>query len=258
MNRTIISLIKKADLDLSASKVLFKKQDFSNSLFLFQQAVEKGYKAGGLLTRQISIDQLNLVGHNFLKMLKFTLSGVTSDGLALTANLRQELLGTDDYVENEFQNINPSDRHKFFDLNENEILDLLNQINSFKKNLKKILANPQGVSGILELAKQSGKLTEVEKSGIDSEDPNQIALSDTSKTSELLGQIFALQILGLITTAHSEQTRYPFTDKLSLSVKCPTEIYTADMPVIKNLKKFFKLADKAIFALKREMNMHSN
>lgn len=249
----MISLIRKAELDLLAAKLLYKRKDYSNSLFLFQQAVEKAYKAAGIKTGQISINDLTVVGHNFLKMLKISLKPISNNNIVEISNWWQDSIKSEENItEEQLTEITPSDRQFFFQLNETEISNLLKQITHYKKNIKKTLNKPEGIKMLLQLAKESGRFSALELEAIYQENSNEIANSDTNEISDYLGHVFALQILGLITTAHSEQTRYPFTNKNDYSVKCPIEIYTQDMPLIKNLTKLFRIANKAIKSLKSE------
>src|SRR5688572_24002708 len=70
MEATINSLMTIAEDELKAAKLLYSKGIYHKSLFLFQQANEKAYKASALISGHIGLNDLTKVGHDFIKLLK--------------------------------------------------------------------------------------------------------------------------------------------------------------------------------------------
>jgi HEPN domain-containing protein len=244
MDNVIISLLKLSEEELTTAKDQYKKGIYHKSLFLFQQSVEKAYKALALDTRQIELTDLKKIGHDYVKLLKKSLSGLPENtrGKLLTDNL--DLLKIEEPVDGTeiYNGLMQMSRADFFNLPEEMIEYFLQLIAANKKMISK-----SDFSYLVDIVNSSNKLTaeELEAFNIDHEkgySPEEL------KTMALFqSHGVTLQFIGLMTSPHSEQTRYPLQEN---NYKCPTEIYTIELPLIKHQEKLMKMAGEAIKFIK--------
>ena len=244
MEDIINSLIKIADADLKSAKLLYENKSYYNSLFLFQQAMEKSYKATGLLIGQLDLIGLRLVGHDYIKLLKKTVK----DGFAGTQHYLDstfyKMIAEDiDITTNEIEaTMSSVKRDIFFDLTDEALVFFVklidNQQDYITHTFETIVESPD----FFRKLQDAGQLTQDD---IDSlKTSNFQSVEEKTAMLTFSKHLITFNILGLITSPHSEQTRYPFLNNGSVS--CPTEIYTMDMPIIKHQMKLMLIAEASI------------
>lgn len=250
MLETIItSLITIAEKDLESAVLLYDNGNYYNSLFFFQQAIEKAYKASALLTRQIGLSELKYVGHDYIKLLKKCIK----DGFAGTQHaldpiffnmVAEDVDISKDDIESTMSTIK---RDAFFNLTETDLDFFLKLIENQQEYLKTAFTTMIGNPDFIKQISNSGQLNQSDIEALSQSSPQD---QDKDEMLVMINHVFTLNILGLITSPHSEQARYPFYNHSDATVSCPTEIYNQNMPVIKHQVKLMKMAEHAINYLK--------
>lgn len=252
MDKIVVSLLKISSDELMSARTEYKMGIYHKSLFLFQQSIEKAYKALAIDTRQINVSDLRNVGHDYVKLLKTSLNSLPANVKNQVVDDSKELFDDDEQLSGEeiFAEVNKLARTDFFNLSEDDIKYYLTYLNKCKR-----VASKSNFANLTQLAIDSNKLTDSERLEAVTEQMNgyseeQIKLMIMFQCSGL-----TLQILALFTSPHSEQTRYPLEHN---DYKCPTEIYTKDFPLIKHQKKLMKMAQEAIDFLKLHCPVSQN
>lgn len=238
------SLFSIAEEELQCSKLLYRNKKYSKSLYMFQQSVEKLNKACALLLQHIKIDELPKVGHSFSKLL---IKSIDSYSPESRIHINQLMNVWDETINEEeiYSDIKSLKNEDHFYLSQSAFDELFQEIKNYRKFLKKTMSNKTSVDIIAQIAIASGKGPEIENV----ESMPSFTKDEVKDIVEILIQNFSINLLGMITSPHSEQTRYPFIDK-SNSVKCPIKIYTLNFPLIENLSKLIKIAEKALTTLR--------
>jgi hypothetical protein len=244
MDNVIKSLLKLSEEELMSAKTQYKKGIYHKSLFLFQQSVEKAYKAIALDSRQIELTDLKKIGHDYIKLLKKSLNALPQDtrGKMLTDSIKlfedKEPFDSEDV----FKELALMGRSDFFYLTEETIEYFLKLIAVHKKYILK-----SDFSSLPELVNSSNKLTSEELAQFQAEHQKGFSKQQLKTMALFQSHCVTLQIIGFMTSPHSEQTRYPLQVS---NYKCPTEIYTIDFSLIKHQKKIMKMAGDSIKFIK--------
>lgn len=221
----------------------------AKSLYLFQQAVEKAYKATGLLTGHICVEELKDIGHDYVRLLKRTMK--------LYANIEPEVKckvaavfdpSESNNIENDFEINDNLKRSDFFIITGEKLLDILSMISRAKGSLLDKGIDLETTQNILFFSKEAEKGALESITNIDefSKDELQMFMKSVSEGA-YYGMV--LNILGLITSPHSETTRYPFINDAILVD--PNGFYTINLPLIKNQMDFMLLGQEAIQELNK-------
>lgn len=245
------SLVKVAKSDIESAIILYNKGNYYNSMFLFQQAVEKGYKASALITKQLTLLDLKKVGHDYIKLLKkvvnegFQGSKHPIDPIVYKIAAEDVELDTEDV----HSTIGEAKRDEFFDLTEQDIEMFLNLISVQKTRLPDLFSLALGNPEFMTQVETYTNLTRDESDQGKAEFLNQ-SVEETKVFYQLLHHVFTLNILGILTSPHSEQARYPSYNTSDSTFACPSEIYNESMPLVKNQMKLMLLAQESINFLK--------
>ena len=261
MEKYISSLIKIANNDLISSKILYKKKLYPQSLFLLQQSIEKSYKAVGLLTRQINIDDLKDVGHDFIKMLKKGFNSIqgTAKERIISSGIKKIDKSIVDKPEEIINSLNETKNKEFYNLSESQIqsyFDLISKLKRTQYPLKYTKKN--NLIELYNAAMQNKNLTSDEIKGIQeliNSTTSGLSKEDSVNLYNFMNNFYALNIIGLITSPNFEQSRYPLIKDNHIDVNCPNEVYTSETPIIKNQRTIMRHAEKAIKFLQEDNNV---
>lgn len=247
--------------DLNSSKALFESKNYSNSVYLLCQSVEKTTKAYAIIGDLLQPEEVKkAIGHNPLKMydkdvkknkekanqMKRLFSEHPElNNLPMMKNLDFEsYLSTADQAEKIFSDV--IEKNKI--LSDDPIM-LLVQIEDMRNRIEKIekMKNEKLSGEIYKRVKQSwkeniseyAKLMGEKNLSVDEKEKERLLsiseemirhISDRMTTSILLGQgINAVNVvLNLLMVPHSEISRYP-------SSKKPLEYYSLENPLVADL-----------------------
>jgi hypothetical protein len=252
MQKILASLINTSILDLESAKVLYSQKLYHTSLFCFQQSMEKAYKTSALVTGQIQLSELRSIGHDYFNLLKKTFqSTFFENGNAGHTMVFGFLFDGADISKDEVDNtINESNRKAFFSMTENDLKNFINSFSAIKQQANDLFFSNIGHEKFLAIANSS---PQPNLAGTD----NPVVLQPDDLNLEAIrtftNHIITIHMLGILTSPHSEQARYTFFDKDGSNIKSPVEIYTMDMPIIKNLEYLMNMAEEAISYLKTEV-----
>lgn len=248
----IYSLIKIANNDLACAKILYRKKFYPQSLFLLQQAIEKSYKAIGLITNKIDIPESKNVSHDYMKLLRKVLLNYQDVEKERIISLSLKALGKNysDNPKNIIKEIENTSNKEFFNLSESEIEEFFALLKKYKRKM-----NPLKFTKVKNL-KEDYELALLNKYNSPAEvaEINKIIAStnDGLNKEESIFMVnfqkhsFALHIVGLITSPNFEQSRYPILKIDNTGINCPIEIYTDETPIIKKQKEIMQITEKAI------------
>lgn len=247
MEKTIISLMTIAEDELKGAKILYSKGIYHKALFLFQQANEKAYKASALITGQIQLADLKYVGHDFFRLLKKAAETMNIETKEKVVALVKKPYNLNEEVSTEdiFNEVDNAKRGDFFNLDEEEIRYYIKNINKFRRASKSMLDK----NALLELTEMSNKISLKDKEGfveyLNSNDAD-VGLLNIQNT---ISNFNVFYIIGIMTSPHSEQSRYPFGTGKNLM--CPTQIYTKDFPLVKHQRRLMNLCNASIIDVKK-------
>lgn len=259
MENYVSSLIKIASNDLKSAKILYKKEFYAQSLFLLQQSIEKTYKAIGLLTRQIDIQELKDVSHDYIKMLKKGLSCINET--ALEKIITSEIKKFDNNSEGEPRGvidlINRTKNKEFFNLSEEDIQNIFESIKKYKRiNYPLKYTKTKNLLELYNAAMQNKNLTVQEINEIQEliNNTNEgLSKVESINCYYFITNFYTLNLMGLITSPNFEQSRYPIIQNNGIDVNCPTELYLKETPIIKNQKVIIRYVEKAIKFLQNDL-----
>jgi hypothetical protein len=248
----INSLIMVASGDIKASKTLYKKELYPQSLFLLQQAIEKAYKAIGLITRQISVSDLRSVSHDFIKMLKRGFGNINESSRSELVKNQIKKFDKTNSLENENieAELSMIQNKDFFNLNNEDIqfiFTLLKALNRSNYPLK--LTKTKHLIEIYRLASQSSSLTDeeqIELQDLIDSTTNGLSKEESIKAYHLKNYTTTLNLFGLLTSPNFQHARYPMPDSDNSSITCPTNIFQIDTPIIMNMPYILRHSEKAI------------
>lgn len=272
-------LLKIAEKDLQASKVLYENELYAQAIFYFQQSVEKANKTYALITNQVTEAELpKKVGHEAIKIYKKSIEQQKNRYQKINENLNKlpEIKDT-----NIFKNAHiqiESEQFDFFlsyieriEKNKNEsifmtvwdIQRFLNEIKSFKKDIKKDMRSisslkitesdwkiaEKNFNEIFNIAlKYSPSYAEEMKEDFEQFDVKQLEniLKNYFRLMSINMSIsVSLYHLAIITLSHSIITRYP------LNGLNPTEIYNEKLPIVSKLPELIDVLDNVLYELKK-------
>lgn len=276
-NNKVANLIKIALSDCDAARALYAASCYPQAYFMFQQAVEKGTKAIGLMLGTIDEQDLLKINHDAFKIHRRM--NVESGNSVNDAMKNMEL----------FPGVKSHPFAQMLDFNaaQGSIIQSRQFIDSLRnRDLKNI--DEKMVEEILEIVTQYRSLidgirfdkTEIESAlnqGIDfitaalatydvpeiknalatackSEEvqailqQNMVVAKDVSLNLHLVHN--TLFLFGLLTIQHSSSTRYEGDDNVN-----PLEFYTKDFPPIKKLPQLLDLLKDVLTRLQRVQSM---
>jgi HEPN domain-containing protein len=250
MEKAIInSLLRTAESDLKVSALLKQEGHYAQCIFYLQQSIEKAYKAAGMMTGSLTQKDLSKIGHNFLVVFKQQLELIYKMGPAhmkeMYENVFNENIETVDP-----KKIDPKRRAAFWDLSVLEINDWIDSTNDITGKANKELFNPEELERLKDLIKKHPQYSNEDQAFNFSKEE-----FETNKESllKLLNSSIELLILGLITCAHSESTRYFQNKNGNEIIACPIQTYTVDSPLIVCFDKIHRIASSRIKDLKGEL-----
>ncbi len=272
-------LLKIAEKDLKASKILYEKRLFPQSIFYFQQSVEKANKVFALITNQITEKDLkNKIGHETIniydKSLKHqkkeykkikesfsVLPELETIKLFQDFNIDEKLSDIDHYL-SQIKQIKEDKRMLRF-ISVSDIRRFLREIQSSKKDIENEKINidsfeitneiwndmKEEIFEQLEfLSKYDLKEFEEAKNNLDGDE---IRLS-VEKLIKNLFEILSITLplstslyyLAIISLPHSIITRYPLY-KLT-----PRKIYNNKLPIVRKLPDLIEVQSNSLRDLK--------
>lgn len=267
-------LLRLAEDDLRASRLLYKDKLYAFSVFHVQQAVEKATKALGILSGHLkAVDSQNEIGHKPSKIFAESL-GETSEGLAFFGKLIDMYpdLSSDSFVksilsskvtEKDFNNgrellLNPK-AHGFEKLDLNSLDQFLEEIRDADPNGDKgveisdenLVRVRQVISNVARLIESFSKekademRSALEK--LDSSGQLEQVMNEAVEVSPYLWYCtIALSYLSLLFFPHSNDTRYPNQEK-NLN---PYTRYTSNYPVVIRMNEIQTIVGKVLSALR--------
>lgn len=272
-------LLKIAKMDLRASRVLYENRLYPQSIFYFQQSVEKACKAYALLTNQVSeIELKKKISHDAIKIyegaikqqviiFRFIKENIDKLPKLKTMAIFRDLdaegsLSEFEIALSEIEEIR-KERDDLICISTSEIHHFLREIEQIRKDMEKgrqdilkfkLTENNwnEMKSVLLEfyiyLLKLDSTQFEEIKRDLDKED-TRLSIEKSIKNSlELLFITLSISVplyyLTIVSLPHSTITRYPdngFT---------PTKIYTKGLPIVKLLPKLLEVQDTVLKGLK--------
>lgn len=275
-------LIKIAEEDLESSKILFEKNKYRNSLFLFQQSIEKSTKALFLLNEISKSKDLMGLGHylskKHLEDVKINQEKVVNLKEALEKNPKlKEIpminkLNLDDFqnksieAEKIIKSVNKgkiySDDPEILDQNLSELNKaLLNAENFEIKKLDKLtedeLANEwtSNIKAFSKIKREEGigisEQEEKEALAVSGEFLKHLAVRNAE--SMIYGGISHAvnSVLNFFIEPHFKLLRYP-------NEKKPLEYYTPKNPLIEKLQKFIEIQKRNLAIHKKYLEFIKN
>ncbi|MCK4798001.1 MAG: HEPN domain-containing protein [Spirochaetes bacterium] len=276
-----LELIKIANKDLKASKLLYEKGFYSQSIFFFQQSVEKAHKGIALMINQINEDELLKIGHQGINIFKKqTVSHknkcellnnnlhhfpeIKTSNVFKDFNIQKQIDDVDffsSFLKDIKKNKNELINMSAWDLN--IILKCIEYFNSeydmSKKNLSKFHVTEdiwaEIKTNIMEYLNIFQKYKSVNEEEImknieimgpkEYEKMIKMVLGFVNKLSPI---IIGFMYLDIVTSPHATHSRYPQNDLN------PIKLYNKKMPLIKKLPLFFKIQEKILIELKSVNN----
>ena len=276
-----LELIKIANKDFKASKLLYENGFYSQSIFFFQQSVEKAHKGFALMMNQIDEDELFKIGHQGIRIFeKQTVSHknkcellnnnlhhipeIKTSHIFKDINIQKQIDDVDfflsflkDIKKNKNELINMSAWDLSFILK--FIEDFNSEYDISKKNLSKFHVTEdiwvEIKNNIMEYLNIFQKYKSVNEEEImknieimgpkEYEKMIKMVLGFVNKLSPI---IIGFMYLDIVTSPHATHSRYPQNDLN------PIKLYNKKMPLIKKLPLFFKIQEKILIELKSVNN----
>lgn len=231
--------LKQAKEDVESAKILYQNKKYSQSVYLFQQSVEKACKYLGLTIKAISVVKLREISHNPHLVFKtiFTDSAMQTTGLACDFN----------YFEKAF--LAMSDERKII-FAEKHILEASHSnliiLGENETATEALIRYYRGISICLDVANALEE--EMRKSRelmpyIDSK----MAMPLINDINDISRAITCEMILSFIVCGIEANSRYP--DHKTKTT--PQEIYAEDALLVKKLKGFIPLQEVIIKSIEQ-------
>lgn len=271
-------LLKIAKMDLHASRVLYENRLYPQSIFYFQQSVEKACKAFALITNQVTEKELpRKIGHDAIKIYeRVTKQQVIrfryiNENLNKLPELKTMAIFKDFDAErsqsefeialSEIEEIR-DERDDLIYISISDIRYFLREIEQIKRDMEKgrqdmlnfkitesTWSNMKGV--LLEFYMYLLKLDSTQSKEIRCDlDKADARLSIEKSIKGLLEPLFitlpisvSLYYLTIVTLPHSTITRYP------LNGFTPAKIYTKRLPLVELLPKLLEVQDTVLKGL---------
>lgn len=273
-----IELRNIAELDLKAAKVLNEKELYPQSIFYFQQSVEKANKAFALITNQVEEkDLLKEIGHETIIIYQKSIKHQIKRYEQLKENLKRipELKKTK-FLENFDVNRNlrqldlnlseiytiKKDKKELIYISQFEIRRILKEIESANKELEKAKKKISDFkitdrvwnkmkTEMLELYNSLSKYNPLQieeaKNNLQNKDMKLLVeryIKSLIEPMNIIPLSISLYYMAIVTLPHSSLTRYPQNDLT------PLEIYTKKLPVVKMLPKLIEVQANVLSELK--------
>jgi hypothetical protein len=276
-SETVNSFLKLAKGDLQSSKILHKARLFPQSIYSFQQAVEKANKALVIYADFLTLTDAQKLSHNHLKLVRQVLKiqSVGMEGMIAARDripnflmlLKENNLDPDSYIkllskaDEGLSWIN--DQTKLENLTSNKLKEILALIQGTSRELKKInkgkaflyfkeyLPDFLEKLQLTEVATAPGVTNEDITPDLDTEKIAEIMAVIFVQAFEFAGAAFSVHILGFVFDRLVAKVRYPtITDQDLLD---PTAQFNGRLPLVKRLPEFHLLLGQAIRALEKKM-----
>lgn len=271
-------LLKIAGMDLQASRLLYDDELYPQSVFYFQQSVEKANKSFALISNQATEKELpGNIGHKAIKIYENALiqqkhkyerfnetlnsfPEIKTINLLKNFNIKEELSQFDQLL-SDIGRITKEKNELHF-ISSWEIHKILRETYHINKNLKKEKRKVSKIkiteeewnkikNNILELYDSLSKYNpikvEEEKKNLEKIDLKQLETSIKNYLLLIYSSISiatSLYNLSIVTLPHSVITRYPKNDFT------PVAIYTKKFPIVKKLPELSKVQNNALDELK--------
>lgn len=256
-----------AKSDLKSAQILYSKRQYRNSLYNFQQAVEKANKAFVLNTNKINEESLFDAKHDLFKLFR-KIAVKEIEGLELQMKNLSEIekdiskIGLLEKKQKSWSgSINNIDQFRNINISNITINDLNSILKEFKKSIFFSLDLPNVLNkkarGIVSnylkwLEKIENKKALVAKRSfqeiIKDEESFKLSYKFIAGLINSMFVIYVFYACAIITHKQNTLTRYPNEDHNPLS------IYTLKHPLIKKQPDFMKLFDKALKKLDFNIN----
>jgi len=274
-----VELLKIAEMDLKAAKVLHENELYPQSIFYFQQSVEKANKAFALMTKLVTEDQLlREIGHEPIRIYETALKkqkskfeqfeehlrdipGFKEINLIKTINFKKKDLIQFDTSLSDIKEIK-QDRGELINVSSLEIHRILKEIEFNRKDCEKQMRRISKIrvtesdwskqkKNVIEFynvfSKYNPVQVEKEKKNLENISIEQVE-EYIKRYLEFIYFVKSLSIplyyLSIITLPHSTITRYPQNDSN------PTKIYTKKLPIIKKLPELSEVQNNALIELR--------
>lgn len=246
MKEVLKSFISIAESDINSALMLYKKGNYANSLFMLQQSVEKAYKVAGVLTHQLLPNDVKKIGHDYLNLLRISLNKSNPEltDLSLTTAVDFGIFDADVDSHAITTTMNTIKRANLFNTSESEIEEYFKGISKYKRMNKTLYHTLKGRKKIIEMSKAKFPFTPEHFESFERETLD--LTNSMTDVENLLNHTFTVGMLGMITSPHSEQARYPFFDSTTFEYTCPIATYNINLPIIKHQKKMMKMAAGSI------------
>jgi HEPN domain-containing protein len=258
--------------DLKSAKVLHLNTHYRTSYFLFQQAVEKAYKAFALINNMGDEESFKNVGHDQFKILRKKIVSQQNENMLLSQAMQQsndlDVLSLGKIMQLEKQDeafremLSAIDRLKHEDLVNipaRDLNKLLKEAVDFQgtkfrllNNLEKIMHSATERDNAFLSQMKGPKMQQAMHELRES-------LGDKRRSKKIISilrmmidiatdvsfALYVLHVCSLITIQHSSKTRYP-----DVGIN-PHKVYNSKMPLIRKQLEFMEHLEKAIIILER-------
>lgn len=262
---TANELIETARLDLEAARILYRNKLYPQSIFLFQQSVEKAHKAACLSWRLIEEEKLKSweIGHKATGIYKKHIEKRKKMLEELKKDLNENQKLKNVFEDQDFEKVRRALDEDLLDLKKLEKSDIdmsLREIKSLIADIKKLKAikiklEKEQFNGIIiaffaPLLDISAKFDPKKADELKQDMEKSLEKLDYDK-SEVSKYFFnslyvaiSLPLIAFITSPHSTASRYPETNST------PRKIYTKKLPLVKMLPELMELHKEALRRLK--------
>ncbi|MCX9025681.1 MAG: HEPN domain-containing protein [Candidatus Methanoperedens sp.] len=273
-----VELLDIAELDLQAAKVLHENELYPQSIFYFQQSVEKANKAFALMTKLVTEDQLlRDIRHEPIRIYEKVIIKQKNKFEQFEGHLRiipgfKEInilknIDVNNYLKqfdiflSDIEEIK-QDRNDLINMSFTDIRRILREIEFNRKNSEKQMRRISKIrvterdwnkqkTNMIELynvfSKYNPVQVEKEKKNLDNINIEQIEEYIKRYFEFIYFVTFIstpLYYLSIITLPHSTVTRYPQNDLT------PVNIYTKKLPIVKKLPVLSEIQGRALKELK--------
>ncbi len=276
-SETVNSFLKLAKGDLRSSKILYKEKLFPQSIYFFQQAVEKANKALVIYADFLTLSDAQKVSHNHSMLVRQVLriQSAEIEGVIAAKDrvpnflmlLKENNFDPDSYV----KLLSKADEGlswinfetKLENLTSNKLKEILNLIKGATKELKEInkgkaflyfksfLPDFLKKLQLTEVAASSGITDQDAMQELEMEKIAEIMAVIAVQAFEFAGAALSVHILGFVFDRLVAKVRYPtITDRDLLD---PTSQFNGRFPLVKRLPEFHLLLGKAIRTLEKKM-----
>ena len=264
------TMLKISESNLRASEILYMYNQYSESIFLFQQSVEKANKFFGCALNIISEDEMKSIGHDptrsvdkstnrILDNYQIINEALTSAGVAPLSEKDIELLGIETLIEQSSDLLvrlkdYRKNKQNLVYLSSNDIKDAFGGVDAYCIALKKkefdYVNFKKTLLFVVERFASLNPSFYLDKAQIENITPENFPIDTINKIRDVLVDHLRLYLylffLGLIMLPHSEISRYPGVMKEESPLT-----YSKRMPIVKHLNFLFKKQKYCLKYLKK-------